>query len=553
VLLVAAVFWLTLHMYGERAAVFAGFAVAASLLIARWSHRSASDLGVATCCTLSLAALWVSLESMRPGGWRTLTLLSAYFFAGLGMLYKMPMPLVCVGLPAILYVVFWNRWRLLLNPWHLAGLVIFLMPWAPWVLATMQLESAALSKWHVEFLQRFTGELENVKGQDGLWWYFYYLPTGFLYTAPFSLSVIPAVVRAFRSPPGTMRDGSVFLLLWFFGLLMFFTASVGKEQRYFLPALPPLFVLLGRELGAIFSLDACRARLLRLSPSAFLPMVVFGVIASIVAGGYGVRAWWKARGQFDAVELAPLLWDYGGVAGTFGLAAILSAWLYSRMKPNTAFGVLVAGTGAAWMLTWAVLMPRFLTQNGFRDIAQQMREQLTPEQRDIARYLGTQDSRVIWYGDLRIPRLIDQLDLLTEQGGTRSLEYETAAYAVEMTRRLNEDPLSLFVAGRADYMLYRDNAAEVAGEMGVPAPPVYLWLQSRCGSKATRVIVFGNRPPPWPEPGLEPPREGHAAPRSDRFSEEEWRAALPLAMQRYGAGRASPPARPNDSQPAAGP
>lgn len=99
-LIVGTIFWLTRRVAGDRAAIFAGFASSASVLILYWSHRGASDLGLAALTTLSLAALWVAAEDEPPGRKQTGLWLLGYFAAGLGMLYKLPMPLAIVALPS---------------------------------------------------------------------------------------------------------------------------------------------------------------------------------------------------------------------------------------------------------------------------------------------------------------------------------------------------------------------------------------------------------------------------------------------------------------------
>ena len=280
IVLVMTVFWLTLHVAGQRAAIFAGFATASSALILLWSHRAASDLGLAALCTLSLAALWIGSEIESPGPKRVALWMLGYFAAGLGMLYKMPMPLAAVGLPVLAYLLVRNRWRILASPWHLLGLLLFLLPWLPWALAVVHSQGMALAKWRVEFLDRYTGDLPNVEGQDSWAYLLFYLVPVAVYCLPFSLSIPAAVGRAFRRQPGVRRDGTLFMALWFFSLLVFFTASTGKELRYFLPALPPIFVLLGIELAALFDPQRQRSEVLvRLAAAAVLILLPVALIA----------------------------------------------------------------------------------------------------------------------------------------------------------------------------------------------------------------------------------------------------------------------------------
>ena len=233
VLLVLTVFWLTRRIGGDRAAIFAGFATASSAFILHWSHRGASDLGLTAFTTISLAALWVAYGDEPPGRKRTLLVLLAYFAAGCGMLYKMPMPLACIGAPAFFYLLLRNRWRVLASPIHLLGLVLFLLPWLPWAIMVMQAEPTAWAKWKVEFLDRFTGDLPNVEEQKQWRFYFTYLLMPIVYCLPYSLSLPGALWRGLRRDPRVNRDGMLCMVIWFLSLLAFFTASTGKEWRYF--------------------------------------------------------------------------------------------------------------------------------------------------------------------------------------------------------------------------------------------------------------------------------------------------------------------------------
>ena len=352
VVLVVTIFWLTRRIAGDRAAVFAGFAASSSVLVLWWSHRGASDLGLTTFTTLSLAALWIATESEPPGRRRNGLFLLGYFAAGVGMLWKMPMPFVIVGAPALVYVLLRNRWPVFRNRWHWVGLALFLLSWLPWAIAVSVVEDAALWKWKVEFLDRFTGALPNVEGQSNWKYLFTYLGPTALYCLPFTLSLPTALVRAFRRQPGVNRDGTLFMAIWFLSLLAFFTASAGKEWRYFLPALPPLFVLLGIELAHLFDPQRrFRPGLARAGAIAVWVIVPIGLIA----GGVVLYKWFELRGQFELEGLN----EWGDVWRAYAISAVLAAvgfglaaWLNLRRRPNASFGLIVVTMWVMWLWVW---------------------------------------------------------------------------------------------------------------------------------------------------------------------------------------------------------
>ena len=500
VILVATLFWTAGRIAGPRAAIFTGFATASSAFVLSWSHRGSSDFGLATCLAVSLCSLWAACSAEPPGPRRVALLLLGYFAAGVAMLYKMPMPLPCVGAPAFFYVLLRGRWRVLASCWHVVGLVHFVLPWLPWAITVARHESAELAKWKVEYWDCFTGDLPNVEAQKQWFFYLYYLVPPLVYALPYTLSLPPAVVRAFRRQPGVDRDGQLFMLIWFLSLLAFFTAAVGKEDRYFLPALPPLFVLLGIELSRLFA-----PRSSPLSSKARLAIIGVWIAlpAGCAAGLIGVHKWQAHTGLFTWAQLWPA---YVATVAVLCIGGVLAGWFYWKRRPGRSFAALVATSWATFAVAWVQLFPLVGSELPFRDFAEQLRN-LTPTQQAALRQIGHQDPRVIWHSDVRFPRIIDQLDLLERQGGQRSLEREERIVFDQMIDDLEGDDLVLYVIVRSRYVQFLAQGPQVLAETGRAMPATHLWLQTRVGPKHKQYIVFGNHQPPWPEPALSPPSE----------------------------------------------
>lgn len=513
VVLVLTVVWLTRSIAGRRAGLYAGLTAASSVVILSWSHRGASDLGLAALIAVSLTACWRACNS-EPGWRRGGLWLAAYFVAGLGMLYKMPMPMVCVGLPMVVYVVARRRWDVLKTPWHLAGLVVFCLPWLPWAIAVLLAEPTALAKWRVEYVDRFTGDLPNIEDQKVWYFYLLYLLAPLIFCLPYSISIPGALVRGFQRAPGVNRDGAIFLLVWFFSHFAFFTASAGKELRYFLPALPPLLALLGIELQHFF--DPQRRAHARIERAALLALWLL-IPAGVIAGWFGLSKWTRHTGLFDWSDVWPA---YAGAAAIFSIGAAAAAWLYVARREVSAFGALVLTMWTTWLWAWPQLMPILVSQKPYTDFAQQMRTlaERTPAYLGAdVRFVGFQDSRIIWYGDLRIPRVIDQLELLERQGGRRSRAAEERIIGEEMIRRLEGPEPVLFVVARPEYVRFLRDAPPELERAGRAMPRTYLWVQTRVGDKTKHFVCFGNRPPPWPEPPLTPP-SSELRPRGERVA-----------------------------------
>ncbi len=502
VVMIATLFWMTRRIGGDRAAVFAGFAASGSIFVLYWSHRGNAELALACCVTVSLACLWMASHGDTSGWKRKAFWLIGYFAAGVGMIYKMPMPLVCVGVPAFFYLLLRRRWRVLWNKWHLLGLVLFVLPWLPWVIALCLREPMALDKWRVEFVDRFTGAMPNQQDVQGDWRrYFMYLIPPVLWCLPFSLSLPRAIVRGVRKDDRYDRDGMLFMLIWFFSLFMFFTASAGKELRYFLPAMPPLFVLLGCELAVFF--DPQRSTTSRRDNAGAIAVWILVPVA-VASGYFGLRIWQKHN---DFVAMADLVPPYLVAGGILVAGTAVSAWFYRGRRENVAFGALVA---TMWVLFgWVLpnLLPLIESQQPVRDIARQLSTKLPAEYRSRLRNIGDHDPRLIWLTDLRYPRVYDQLELLDLQGGRRSLEFEKREVGKRMVDLLSAPDPILFVASRPDYVLFMLEAPRELAKEGRTMPPVHIWLQTEIGQKYHRKIIFGNKVPPWGDVTLDPPSD----------------------------------------------
>lgn len=498
VLLVAVVFWLALHIGGERAAVFAGFAAASSVMILHWSHRAASDLGLASLVATSLACVWIGSNCRPPGAQRVALWLAGYFFAGAGMLYKMPMPLVCVGLPAVAYVLIRNRWGILRNWWHLVGLLLFLLPWVPWVIGILLHEPDALLRWRVEFLDRFTGELPNVAGHSDWMHYLEYPATILALLLPYTLSLPAAFVRAVRRDPVVNRDGMWFMLVWFGVLFIFFMVSIGKEPRYILPAIPPLFVLLGCELAAFFRPGrSVSETLLRFASWAIWILIPLG----LAGGAYALDRWVTKSEAHSWSNLWPAYIVVAVVflAGTYG-----SLQLFRAGQRNASFAALVAMMWVVFAIAWPTLLETTGRDPAIAGFSRQLRERIPVKHREDLRFVGSPDSRVIWQSGVPVPRVMDQLALLEKQGGSRDLATEERLIGTEVLRRLGERRPALFVARRLDYERLLAEGPELAATEGIPFIRPYLWIETDTGKPAEQYVVFGNVPPPGSGHGAQP-------------------------------------------------
>ena len=174
------------------------------------------------------------------------------------------------------------------------------------------------------------------------------------------------------------------MLIWFVSLLVFLTVATGKETRYFLPAMPPLFVLLGGELAAFF--DPSR----RCSPSR--DKVSFAAVCLLVPGGLAglvavLHIFWKENASQGMFAWAEVWQPYAVGAALFAVGAVLAAWLYLRRRENASFAVLVGTMWVVWAWVWPNFMPVVASQAPFKDFAEQLKT-LSPAQRAVLKQVA---------------------------------------------------------------------------------------------------------------------------------------------------------------------
>ncbi len=199
------------------------------------------DSALAFCVTLATVAFYLAIESgavagkRSPSFWR----LVAWGGIGLGILTKGPVALLLPLLVAIPYAIWRRRFRAL---WSWAGLGVFLLVIAPWLYAMQQ----ALG----DFLQYalITETMERVATKKlqrtGPPWYFLpYILGGAL---PWSLLLPFAWTRESR-PERDQPAPRLFLILWLFLPLIFFSISQSKRPQYIVPLMIPLALLVASQ------------------------------------------------------------------------------------------------------------------------------------------------------------------------------------------------------------------------------------------------------------------------------------------------------------------
>lgn len=500
--LVALIMWWVWRNVGSRPAVFAGATLAASLFALYWSHIGSSDPGVAFFCTAALLLFWEA-DHARGTPRRRFWLWMAFYAAfGLGMLYKGPFPLPLVGTVIILYAIIFRRWRLPLESHLPTGLLVFGVWFVPWVVYIyLNHGQAALNRWELEFLARGTGEMSNYMDETNPWYHLLiYIGTAAVFLLPWTLSLPSSMALPFSARWRERRGPLGFLLMWAVGMWLFLTIYFGKENRYILPAIPPLTALLGVYFSEFFRSGRPRNdSLVRLS--GWLIAVLLP--AGLIGGGFGVRQW---AIEHDPASLTAVLYRYAVIAGVLLVGFGLAARLFVRRRESEGFGAMVVTMFAGWAVAWSSLMPIVESERAHVDFAHRVRQLMSAEQLARTYYMGVPDARVMYYGNFRIPRAVDNLDLLQKARDYKRAHSDATMEDLYLVRleavgnavytRLVGDAPVWFMSSAPDLEMLLKGLALRKSELEHGLPEIHEWHRSQYGKDKYKAVLFSNVPPP---------------------------------------------------------
>jgi 4-amino-4-deoxy-L-arabinose transferase-like glycosyltransferase len=234
------------RLYGRRAGVLATVVLAASPLYCVASEYVNHDLAVATW--ISAALLLFAIGDRAAGPSRGPLLLAAYAACGLAVMTKgligVVIPLGVVGL----WIAATSRWREIPRYRLLSGLALTAAIAVPWhLLARRENPDLLHYLYVVQHFERYAAAGFN--NEKGLWFYPVVLAGGLLPWTPLLPGALRRAWRAFRAEPDLGRS-DLLLLLWPALVVVFFSIPRSKIVGYVLPALPPLALLIGRDLDA---------------------------------------------------------------------------------------------------------------------------------------------------------------------------------------------------------------------------------------------------------------------------------------------------------------
>ena len=346
------------RLYGRRAGLLGALVLAANPYHFGASQYVNQDLAVATW--ISAALLAFAVGDRREGRDRLRWLLAGYAAMGLAVLTKgligLALPLGAVGL----FVAVAGRWREVPRYALPAGLALVAVIAVPWhVVAHGRNPDLLHYLFVVQHFQRFAGSGFN--NPAGPAFYPAVVAAGLLPWTPLLPAALSRAWRAFRRDRLEGRT-DLLLLAWPALVLVFFSIPRSKIAGYALPALPPLALLVGRELDLVLGGEADRRRAFQVSAAL---MVLLGL--ALAAAPFAVP-----RLVPDPPPLPAALYAGLSLAGAVALGAAVATFAFAAAgRPARA----VAAMAVFSAVLFAAALPAipFFTRDSTRPVAERLR------------------------------------------------------------------------------------------------------------------------------------------------------------------------------------
>lgn len=234
-------------LYNRKTGLLSAALLISSLLFYAMAHFITLDMTLTAMLTGTLFSFLLGLQQ-PPSKQRRLWFYAGYTFAALAVLSKGLVGIVLPGGIIFLWLCASRRWKDLMHAYLPTGLCLFLAVALPWHL----LMQARVSDFFDFYIigQHFMRYATMASQRYQPWWFF--IPLLLLGLFPWVVFYITAVVRIVKTAirERKLDSTTLYLLIWPTLIFLFFSASHSKLVPYILPVMPPLALLLGKDMVA---------------------------------------------------------------------------------------------------------------------------------------------------------------------------------------------------------------------------------------------------------------------------------------------------------------
>ena len=236
-LLVLVVFFFVKHVWDEKRAFYAAVSLMLSVYFLVYSHAAVTDMALTLFITLSLLSFFRAIYPIgTTSGKEGRYIYGFYLFSSLAFLTKGLIGIVFPFGIAVIHMLLTVGWKGAVKVLNLKGMLLFLLISLPWYGAQLALNDREfIDQFFIKHhFKRYLGVISGHKGP-----FYYYIPVLLVGLFPW-VAFLPAGIR------NTLREKerlSLFALLWFAFVFIFFSLSTTKLPNYILPAVPAVSFL----------------------------------------------------------------------------------------------------------------------------------------------------------------------------------------------------------------------------------------------------------------------------------------------------------------------
>jgi 4-amino-4-deoxy-L-arabinose transferase-like glycosyltransferase len=240
-LAVAAAAWAALRSYGLGAAWYTLLMLPTSVAMIGFSRAAGPDMLFAGLLTAAMAVAAEMLQRDKPG---PILQIAFGFFLGAAVLAKGPAAVILAGGATLAWAALSRQWTApfrFLHPVVIGAFCVTALPW--YVLCALRNpDFLHVFIWQHNFERYTTPIFEH---RQPFWYYGYILLLAVLpWIIAFLAALLVAIVRLKNK--AAIESNETFFASWALFPVLFFSISQSKLPGYILPAIPPLFILLGR-------------------------------------------------------------------------------------------------------------------------------------------------------------------------------------------------------------------------------------------------------------------------------------------------------------------
>jgi len=228
------IYWCGRRIWDRTTGFLAALILATSIGCFAFARAASMDMPLTMCLTMALVFFLVGVNDSTP---RRRTWFCAFYASlGLGVLAKGPVALLlpALSLAGVMFIRGnWHDWK----TWYPKGVWLAAVVAAPWfILCTIVNGWTFIDVFFISHnLQRFT---TPVFGHDRP--VYFYIPVLLLLTFPWTFLLVSALRRTFGK-------NDILLFWWAVVPFIFFSLSRSKLPGYILPMVPPIALMVARE------------------------------------------------------------------------------------------------------------------------------------------------------------------------------------------------------------------------------------------------------------------------------------------------------------------